>query len=506
MTRSVFRANHAHRLTCGILLTSLTIGQGCAKLGKRHKHSEPVFGTYPASASQHAGLASVNPGIAHTSGGTGIYEGIAQPDLIMVPPSQPVSPSQTLTESNSTTVESTGDQVPKVVDVKPMPPVSSSAAIKPDSPAPVIPSPTADLPPANNVPPPVINPPANPVLPADLPPAGNLPVSPPAELPPPLDLPKSTGLMPPAGNSPFSNPKPTQIAENSGTNAPVLTLSLPGESSPPPAPNASELQTTPANIDFPTPVMAPSPPANTSGGVISPDTVSAVIKMEQILERANATLAQTANYQVDVSLQEQINGNLLPADKFQLRKRREPFAVRMVWNQGKDAGREVLFSPVETKGMIQIRMPKALIPRISMSPDSPLVRSKSRHPITEAGADSVVTRLATTLALLKSGKQNTGELKVERIDDPQLGLLDRITHRTVEGELWVADLDGKTGLPVTIHGIESDGQLIEHYEFRNYQLNISELLAVEAFNPDALWGQNRLFGRIARGTSDSSAK
>jgi hypothetical protein len=312
--------------------------------------------------------------------------------------------------------------------------------------------------------------------------------------------------MPPAGNSPFSNPKPTQVAENSGTTAPVLTLSLPGESSPPPAPNATEVQTHQGKIDIPKPETAPSPPANPSSGVISSDTVSPVIKMEQILERANATLAQTANYQVDVSLQEQINGNLLPADKFQLKKRREPFAVRMVWNQGKDAGREVLFSPVETKGMIQIRMPKALIPRISMSPDSPLVRSKSRHPITEAGADSVVTRLATTLALLKSGKQNTGELKVERIDDPQLGLLDRITHRTVEGELWVADLDGNTGLPVTIHGIEADGQLIEHYEFRNYQLNLSELLAVEAFNPDALWGQNRLFGRIARGTSGSSAK
>lgn len=209
---------------------------------------------------------------------------------------------------------------------------------------------------------------------------------------------------------------------------------------------------------------------------------------------------------MQVNLQEQMNGKLLPPDNFTLSKRREPFAVLMQWSDGKDAGREVMFSPVDTKGMIQIRMPKGLIPRISMAPDSLLVRSKSRHPITEAGADSVVERLTETLNLHKSNHQNAGQLQAERLNDTRLGPIDRVTHRTFQGELWVVDLDATTGLPLTIHATDAQGQLLEHYEFRGYQLNQNELMTAGAFDPDARWGQQNLLGKFARGNSDRTAK
>jgi len=124
------------------------------------------------------------------------------------------------------------------------------------------------------------------------------------------------------------------------------------------------------------PVTAPS--GGTTGVKTSQNSntpSSDVAKLDSILQKTSLTLSQISSYRVQVSLQEQMNGKLLPPDSFQLSKRREPFAVRMEWSQGKEAGREVIFSPVYTNGMIQIRMPKGLIPRISMSPESPLVRS-----------------------------------------------------------------------------------------------------------------------------------
>jgi hypothetical protein len=201
-----------------------------------------------------------------------------------------------------------------------------------------------------------------------------------------------------------------------------------------------------------------------------------------------------------------MHGRLMPQDNFVLHKRREPLAVRMEWSDGKEAGREVIFSPVETKGMIQIRMPKGLIPRVSMSPDSPLVRSKSRHPINEAGAESVVERLDATLQKFQAGHADAGRLSVEQVVDPALGALNRITHRAHNREIWVVDLDAKTGLPLTIHATNEAGEILEHYEFRGYQLNVPELLTAEAFDHNARWGSTKLFGKLASGNSDSEAK
>ena len=180
--------------------------------------------------------------------------------------------------------------------------------------------------------------------------------------------------------------------------------------------------------------------------------------------------------------------------------------VEVSIGQGKEAGREVIFSPVYTNGMIQIRMPKGLIPRISMSPESPLVRSKSRHPISEAGADSVVDRLRSTLDLHKENRPDAGQLEVTTVVEPVVGQVDRIKHVTSTGETWVVDMDSSTGLPLTIHATDPNGQLLEHYEFRKYELNRPDLMTADAFDPNARWGQASLFGKIARSGSNDSQK
>ena len=67
-------------------------------------------------------------------------------------------------------------------------------------------------------------------------------------------------------------------------------------------------------------------------------------------------------------------------------------------------------------------------------------------------------------------------------------------------------MDSSTGLPLTIHATEPNGQLLEHYEFRKYELNRPDLMTADAFDPNARWGQANLFGKIARSGSNDSQK
>lgn len=539
MSRSLNRATiWAHKVSCCLLIGTVAVNQGCAKLNKRHKHHiEPAFGTYPASASQKPGLASVSPQMSPMATGPVIYQDMP---VTGTPTSSVISNSPLLRppSGNAPAEEALELDVPmppenpKTVNVEPKPvPPTTTAPFAPatgaannnlKSPAPAAPAEPAN--PAANTPPPVVQssnlpkidiaPPANlpkidSIPPPNLPPVNDLPKIP-SDLPPPVDPPKSTAMSQPLSISPFANRNQTAQVATSDPNQPVLTLSQPGDAATPPVVPAEEKAPVGANS---APTSAPKKPESspTDNKTITSDRSggnnnSPVAQLDELLKRTNATLSQTTNYRVQVASQEQLNGRLLPPDNFTLNKRCNPFAVRMEWSNGNESGREVIFSPVETNGMIQIRMPKGLIPRISMSPDSPLVRAKSRHPITDAGADSVVARLTATLNNFKTNGQQAGELMVERVTDPHLGNLDRVTHKTPEGETWVVDLDGTTGMPMTIHATEADGQLIEHYEFRGYQLNQADLLAADAFDPNSRWGQSSLFSKLARGASNTSAK
>ncbi len=507
------------------LVASLSLTPGCAKLHhKLHKHKhaseELAYVPFPAKSS-HPGLASVSPQMPTMVNSTvSKQEPVAfsaAPAVVVQPPltapqnpqrselrMSPFAPDSARAEQPAND-DARAAQVPAPVTIKP--PATEPVAPAATKPAASTATPAENKPPAADTAKPASSatglgtpPPVDPKLPAtppDLPSTDKLPIDLPKDLPPPPASPNLSNrpeirgggtasqliaAIPPSA-SPFS---PLSESKNA-TAGPVITLSQPGNG-PDPGPAAIA-----ATIDVKT--ASPATPEVTKA------SNSAVAELATILEKTRRTFAATSNYRVDVALQERMNGRLLPQDKFTLYKRRQPLAVRMEWTEGKDVGREVIFSPSETKGMIQIRMPKGLIPRISMSPDSPLVRSKSRHPIDEAGADSVVERLLATLQKFESGNPQAGRLSVESVDDPQLGPIRRVTHYTVEREIWVVDMDDSTGLPLTIHATDESGELLEHYEFRGYQLNLPELLTAEAFDHNARWGNAKLFGRLASGSS-----
>lgn len=503
------------------LVASLSLTPGCAKLHhKLHKHKhateELAYVPFPAKSS-HTGLASVSPQMPTMVNSTvSKQEPVAfsaAPGVVVQPPlTAPQSPARSELRTSpfatepSANDESKAAQVPAPVSITPStqppaaPSVSKPAASPPvqaetRSTEPEVSKPPAPAAEANK--PPAVEP-KLPATPPELPSTDKLPIDLPKDLPPPPASPslsnrsESGGVGPTGSNStiavaanpPVASPFATPAENGNKQSDTVITLSQPGNV-PEPAPDA---------------ITAPAD-ANPAAPGITSTSQSEASELASILDKTRRTFANTSNYKVEVALQERMNGRMLPQDKFTLYKRRQPLAVRMEWTEGKDVGREVIFSPAETKGMIQIRMPKGLIPRISMAPDSPLVRSKSRHPIDEAGADSVVDRLMATLQKFEAGSPEAGSLNVESVVDPQLGPIRRVTHHTIEREIWVVDMDENTGLPLTIHATDESGELLEHYEFRGYQLNLPELLSAEAFDHNARWGNPKLFGRLASGNS-----
>jgi hypothetical protein len=266
-------------------------------------------------------------------------------------------------------------------------------------------------------------------------------------------------------------------------------LDLPDASSPPPT---SEILPAPA---APPAVSNPSPPSD--GGLS---------EIRRIVDQARSRLASIQTYQVRMTRQERVGEDLQPAEDVLLSVRREPRAVRLEWPEGPNQGREVIYAAGANGGLMHIKMPNALVPRLSMPPDSPLALRNSRHPITEAGLDAVVEKLDATVRAHESGDLRADRLSYEGIkkplpDGPSCHTLVRVT---AEGETWVVSLDSQTLLPFLVQATRADGQLLERYVFRDPTTNPPELASASAFDPDGRWGASKgLLSRLARSAAES---
>ena len=233
-----------------------------------------------------------------------------------------------------------------------------------------------------------------------------------------------------------------------------------------------------------------------------PDPGSAE-KSAVIVAEAREALDGLTNYQVSLHRQERVNGTLLPEEDVVLAIRREPKAARLTWPSGSNQGREVLYRSDDPSGQMQIKMANPALPRLSLSPDSPMVMRNSRHPVTEAGFDSLVGGLEDAVrAPAGSGLDYAGLQAADGLDGPHHCLV----RKAPSGEVWKVYLDPQTHLPSLVHVVDANGDLLERYAFKDVRPNLPELASVEAFDANARWGQPRgLFGRLAKGESPGPA-
>jgi Protein of unknown function (DUF1571) len=294
-----------------------------------------------------------------------------------------------------------------------------------------------------------------------------------------------------------------------------------------PAPAAakatSPVPATAATSDLPGPIEAPKPAsapragrpalAARSRGPVAIANVPSEPTVEAIVASARARLDALTSYQVQLNRQERVGDILLEPEDVLLSIRRNPKAVRLEWVDGPHKGREVIYVADEHGGLMHVNMADSVVrvPRLSMPPDSPLILKSSRHPITEAGLDTVVANLEKTITLSGQGDMSRGRLSYAGLENP--GPLERSCHKLVRitpaGETWHVYIDPQTNLPAMVQATDLQGQLLERYIFRHPRTDLPELASADAFDPDRRWGPAKgLLGRLAgsRGSADSTTR
>lgn len=251
--------------------------------------------------------------------------------------------------------------------------------------------------------------------------------------------------------------------------------------------------------------MVTSPKTPRSPEAAEPDAPT----LESVIALARSRVDALESYRVKLDRRERVGEALTPPESLILSIHRSPQAVRLEWPSGPDQGRDVIYRSPEAggDGKLHIKTGKALLGRITLPLDNPLIARSGRHPITEAGFDSPVATMEHALKLQRAGAPEAGRFAYEgRGAGPGGRPCDKITRRLPNGENWLVQLDASTHLPALVRGVDANGQLLEEYTFSDPILNPTILASADAFDPDRCWGPSGgLFNRMARSNEGTTA-
>lgn len=249
----------------------------------------------------------------------------------------------------------------------------------------------------------------------------------------------------------------------------------------------------PAAKETPTPKPAEQPDGT--------QTATPPHTARQLLQAAAERCAHLDSYIVRLTRREHLKnkGNAEEIIAFSFRK--NPFSVHFKWLGDTAKGREVVFVKDRFGGKIHTKVAAGdapLLPagaRLSLSPENPLVRAASRHPITEAGVGQCVDSLTALLNAQERGDQRQGTLIAlapqRRPEYPQpVETVERTIPPGVEPELprggrRLIYFDPDWHLPMLVVTLDEKGNEVEYYRYD--RLMTPANLDDDDFNPDKLW-------------------
>ena len=256
----------------------------------------------------------------------------------------------------------------------------------------------------------------------------------------------------------------------------------------------------------PTPIRTqPSAEAVQQAAFVQPSAVdpsSDPAMMQQPLralhQRAAARCAQMDSYIFRLKRREAVDGKSMPEELLQVKVRREPYSVYLKWLGNEGKGREVVYVRGRFDSKMQVRLapgdPGAiLMTRLSLAPDDPMVRAKSRYPITETGFASIVERFGKMMAAQEKNDPREGTAKyLGRLKRPEFQSEVEAVHQVVPagsdpllakgGQRWWY-FDPATALPCLVITHDPAGE-VEYYCYDHVQF---VRLDEHDFNPDQLW-------------------
>lgn len=278
-----------------------------------------------------------------------------------------------------------------------------------------------------------------------------------------------------------TGPPPQQLPR-ARAQSPVPDLRMPQAATPPP-PVASTPAVT--QVAAPAPRAAPNAPLRT------------------LAHTAAERYAAIDSYIARLRRREQINGKDQPEELMLVKFRKQPWSVHMKWIGEEARGREVVFVKGQHGDKLHTRLAAGDVPlmpagkRMAFAPDSPLVRSSSRHPITQAGIGNLIERFGLIVAAVERGDRSPGTLTyhgpVQRPEFPQpCAAVEQVLPPGRDatlphgGRRWYF-FDPVTSFPALLLTLDHTGRPVEYYCYDRFALSVR--LDDNDFNPDVLWGK-----------------
>jgi hypothetical protein len=218
-------------------------------------------------------------------------------------------------------------------------------------------------------------------------------------------------------------------------------------------------------------------------------------KLRELYGLAAQTYAQIDGYTAQLRRKEVVHGEDKPEEIMLFKFRKQPWSVYFKWIGMENRGREVVF----VKGRYDSKIHSHLGPKepsipfmgrkMALAPDNMLVRSRSRHDITEAGIGHIIEEFGKQLAgpqarLLRYAGTVTRSEYPQPLDAVEQVLPPGAEPQLPRGGRRLIGYDPASHLPVLVVTHDDRNRQVEFYLYE--QLQFPVMLTDNDFNPERL--------------------
>jgi hypothetical protein len=248
----------------------------------------------------------------------------------------------------------------------------------------------------------------------------------------------------------------------------------------------------------------PTTPGTVTGPALNPPADAATdpaAAMRRLLRRAIERSATMDSYIARLQRKEQVNGKDQPLEVLSFKYRKLPLSIHMKWIGAEGHGRELAYVQGQHDNKLNVLTAKGDIPLMPagrvmhFDPDSPLVRSNSRHSITEAGFDYSLRRMTAALDAHEQHRPGSGALTyLGRVKRPEFAQPAEGVEQTIppghdpqlpNGGRRHIFFDPVLELPVLAVTYDAQQHEVEYYFFDRFQFPVA--LDDQDFDPARLW-------------------
>ncbi len=221
--------------------------------------------------------------------------------------------------------------------------------------------------------------------------------------------------------------------------------------------------------------------------------------LKRLARRAAEQEKSLGNYMCRIRRREQVSGKDQPEEIILLKYCRAPLSIHCKWLGDEAKGREIIYVKGQNDGRVCVLTGKGDMlgfgKRMAFPLESTLMRSKSRHPLTEAGIGTAAVRFASLVDSVEQGQASAGSIRYlgwqSRPEFPKpVEVVEQTIPSNVEsllpkGGIRYLFFDDATGLPELIVTFDDAKRQVEYYHFD--RLLSPANLDDSDFNPDILW-------------------